>query len=299
MTDFGPLLPPRTAPPRLPARGGPAAVLDAARSRRRKQATKVVGTGGALSVVFLGMAVLRGPAPLHTIEEGPATKPPAVTTPGSLSPGPASTPRASSPATVPGGEGSPAPTAGPGSGASAPTTSPSILLPTGPPVLPTGGPPPPTVRYVTVLRDVVEDQPAEDCKLHTAPANPDDVLCTRQFGPVQVPSGTPVDFGYEVCAMTNDVTLHTTRQEEYAYWFTTDAAPEEAPVWTAHERPTGVGAHDYTVPAGQCVRWTFRWDGRGDDGQPLAVGSYYVVADIPGNWAEQGAIDTTVRFNVT
>lgn len=300
MTDFDSLLPPRTAPPRLPSRGGPAAVMETARARRRRQATKVVGTGGALSVVVLGMTVLRAPAPLHTIEEGPATMPPSVTwtappsqTPATLAPH--SPPPGEQPA---GGQGGLAPTGGQGTGPASPTAVPSAVVPSGPPLLTPD--PSPAVRYVRVVREDVADSPAEDCLFHTSAGNPDDVLCTRQSGPMQVPSGTPVDFRYEVCAKTNDVTLRTLGQEEYAFWFTTSSAPDDAPVWKARERPTGVGAHDYEVKAGRCIRYTFQWDGRGDDGRPLATGSYRVVADIPGDWTiEQGATDNTVRFQVT
>jgi len=299
VNDFDSLLPPRSAPPRLPSRGGPAAVLDAARSRRRRKATKVVGTGGALSVVFLGITVLRGPTPLHGIEEGPASQPPAASTTATASPQPTTAaPRASSPGDQPAGQDGPSPSPQPSYGTPGPTASPSALPPV--PPLPTVDPSPP-VRYVDVLRDEVADRPAEECLFHTSTTDPDVVLCTRQLGPVQVPSGTPVDFGYEVCAMTNDVTLRAPQQEEYVYRFLTGGNTGSGDVvWGARERPKGVGAHDYRVEAGTCIRYTFQWDGRGDNGQPLPKGSYHVEADIPGEWnIEEDGIDTGVRFTVT
>jgi hypothetical protein len=295
VTDFGSLLPPRTAPPRLPSRGGPAAVIDVARSRRRKQATKVVGTGGALSVVVLGVAVLRAPAPLHGIEEGPATKPPGiVVTSPTTSRHPATrAPKPLAPGEQPAGvDGGSDPSAGPGTPTAIRTAIPTVV-PSGP-VRPTAAGTP--VRYVNVLRDDVADRPAEECELLTSPDSADDVLCTRHFAPFQVPSGTAVDFGYEVCAKTNDVTLYSPRQEEYTYRFTRSSLP----AWTARERPKGMaGPHEYEVKAGRCIRYTFEWDGRGDDGRPLPVGSYSIEADFPGEWSNQGGVSSSHSFSVT
>lgn len=291
MNDLGPLLPPRATPPRLPDRGGPGAVVTAARARRRKRSARVVQAGSALSLMFLGVIALRGPAGTHGIVEDPARTPrpsassglttesPRPPVLGGVLEGPSGSPSATAPTVRPSGPGSP-------------TSRP-------PTVLPTPGQPGDGARYVPVTRTMVPfDYNAGECTPQTYQTRPDIVVCIEPVAPVETPSGMPANLGLDACAAASDVTVHADSHQE-AGGIIEDAADAGNPVWTVRERPNGLGAHDFVIPAGQCVRYVFHWDGLGDDGRPLPPGSYSFVTAFAGGWNVGGGGHVRIAFRVT
>jgi hypothetical protein len=278
MNEFDALLPHRVHPPALPGRGGIAAAAAAARARRRRHATRLAGAGTAATLAVAGVAALR-PAPgSRGLREVPASTPTSAP------------PDDTSPAPGPGGPGPASPSAGP--------SSPQDATPSAYPDSPEPEPsdretPEPwhdTVRYTVVDRTVVPDRPAEPCGTQGGRNDGGgNVYCFRYVGTTDETSGTAADLAWEWCARAGDVTGHFNGSQEVQMFVSTDTSPSAdgagknvgtsgKTVWQDYERATPVGAHDETVKAGTCARYTAHWDGLDNDGRPLPPATYALTA---------------------
>jgi len=285
MNEFDGLLPQRAHVPALPGRGGVAAVATAARARRRRHATRVAGAGTAATLAVAGVAMIR-PAPgAHGLREVPASTPTSAP------------PDGGSPSPDPGG----GPSQGQGQGSpSAEPSSPPDATPTEYQNSPEPEPadwatPEPwrdTVRYTVIDRTVVADRPAEPCGTQGGRTDGGgNVYCYRYVGATDETSGAAADLAWEWCARGGDVTAHFKGSQEVQLFVETQTGPSadgagkdvgtsSRTVWQDFERPTPVGAHDQTVKAGTCARYTAHWDGLDNDGRPLPPDTYALTAWI-------------------
>jgi hypothetical protein len=282
MNEFDALLPRRVHPPALPGRGGVAAAAAAARARRRRHAARVAGAGTAATLAVAGVAALR-PAPgSRGLREVPASTPTSAP------------PDDTSPAPEPGG---------PGPDQASRSAEPSGPQDATPPAYTESPEPEPsdwgtpqpwldTVRYTVVDRTVVPDRPAEPCGTQgDRNDRGGSVYCFRYVGATDETSGTAADLAWEWCARTGDVTAHFESSQEVQMYVNTDTSPSadgagknvgtsSKIVWRDYERATAVGAHDETIKAGTCARYTAHWDGLDNDGRPLPPATYALTAWI-------------------
>jgi hypothetical protein len=268
MNAFDGLLPPRGTPPALPGRGGPAAVVGAAKARRRRRVTKVASAGGAVSLAFAGFAVLRPPPATHGIVAGGGprhTAPPSAPVEAGVDgPRPVGTPAGGPTATpVPNVPVSPGST--PVGALPRPSGSPS------PRATPTPTPAP--RRYTEIDRTVVADDPTAECAVRA-----DDQLCFRYTGPHAAALGRPVDVSYDFCARVADTTVTFPGANEASFTLTQGSNTTPA-MWHGDE-PARPAPHAVVVSRGTCLRFTAHWDGRTDDGSVLPAGTYYVFATM-------------------
>ena len=71
-----------------------------------------------------------------------------------------------------------------------------------------------------------------------------------------------------------------------------DSEGEEVWRWSSTEPEPAENLHALTAESGWCFVWTAVWDGRGDDGLPLAPGSYTLQAEV----LSQPRLDDTTDF---
>jgi hypothetical protein len=263
------LLPPPAVPPRLPV-PAPATIIDAARARRRARARRSAGTAAGMLTLTVAAAVVLHPAsgaerlrPAH--QPTPSTRPTPATTPETTVARDDVTPVTH--------------------------VSPTTAHPASPTVSSTT---PPVVRRAeSVITRAFVDDSRRDCEKQYAA--PDVVLCDRADGPATLKAGEPARFVFEVCAGAGrEQTVPYPGSAEAKAEIVTD--PDRDQFWQASPERGGPGAHDVVIPAGRCLRYTVRWDGKDTAGHPLPPGRYVfsalVAADL--TWADSSEVTFTV-----
>jgi hypothetical protein len=274
MNDFEGLLPTRAAPPALPDRGGPVAVVRAARLRRRRRASRV-GAGSAASLAVAGLLLLPGHG---TQSLQPVNPPTATPSPGATAPAPDQ--GGTGATTSPGAPGS---TSGGGSGNSSgsPTADPrGSGSPTSPTADPSGGPYVMTASrgpdqgpftYNDVDRTEIADPNDGPCEVWLTDDSPPARLCARYRGPMTAKYATATDLTYDLCAAADTVLRFQFTQEMLVELQGASGG------WISHERDTR-GAHEETLRAGRCFRYVVHWSARYASGRPMETGPYRILA---------------------
>ena len=275
MTGFGDLLPPLGPDVDVRPGGGPVALLDAARFRRRTRLRTAAATAAALTLLFGGYVVAR-PAPVRdrvvTLPEARAAAP-SATSGGN----PATTAPAPGP-TMPGPV-SPAP---PAAGPAAP---PIVVHPpwTAPPT-PTSASP--VDRITRVDREVVPfeaDGKDQSCTTDVSVDGSHDgvVLCHEVETLTEVRSGRPITFSYRVCSPATDGILHFAGPPDVVGHIVNKGYGR--PIWTITHR-AAKGPHSVPIKAKSCLRYRIHFDGVDDSGRPLAPGVYEIRPQLAAFW---------------
>jgi hypothetical protein len=259
VNGFDGLLPARVAPPVLPDRGGVAAIRQGAYVRRRRSASRAIVVSAA-AVVAAAMVVLAMP---HGDIYGLEMKPTGGTrqTAGPyVPPDPAHAVTGTGVAAGPrervrtGHDGDVTATPAPSPTPRPSTDSVSAAHP----------------RYLKVVRRRLVPDSGAPCRTQVN-ERPTHTICARYAGTSQARRGAPVDLDYEFCAQLVDIQVHFDDAREISLGLSSVDTSET--IWTGIPKP-GDGPHGVTVPKGECLRYTVRWDGRDDHGRVPASGAY-------------------------
>jgi hypothetical protein len=277
MNEFEGLLPTRAAPPVLPDRGGPVAIVRAARLRRRRRATRV-GAGSAACLAVAGLLLLPGHG---TQSLDPVNPPTATPSPGATAPvpdpgGTGATPSPGAPGSR-SGSGSGGTAGGPAAGPRAPgRPADATAEPSGKPGIMTtsDGPGQGPYTYVEIDRFEIADPGGGPCEVFVTNDQPPQSLCGRYRGPRQARSGVQTDLPYDVC-VSADTVLNFPQKQELIMDLQSAAGG-----WNAVE-PGGHGVpHSETLRAGRCFRYVVHFPGRYPSGAPMATGTYTVNTSV-------------------
>jgi hypothetical protein len=133
----------------------------------------------------------------------------------------------------------------------------------------------------TLTRRVQTDQLTRPCDNTVT-----DGWCWRYLGHDPISHTKPTTFTAELCRRAggrsaNEVHFVVAPYQEIVIWLTRQDGPKEtaeSPTYPAStDRP-----HVVVVREGTCLRWTYAWNGIGNDGTALAPGTYRLLFAVQG-----------------